>query len=681
MLYKNRKNHATYFIAMLTSVVLIILIIFTFITKTLYIADSKKMLTDIYINSIYDFQDKTLSKFSFSVNQLNKYSSQITKSNEFKDIYTQNTSDEQMIIYNNYLRQYCSLTNSKYIGIYDKRTERFLYPASSPVDIKILENSIEQYNNGFSFFSQESDGAEITYTTNTYTGFIIVFLLSQNFFDEIYQSTENYSTYLFWNGSLVYSVGPDTEKYDIAYVNKQFMSAKSMSGSQWIDDVLYVCRKSSNYSQISAVPNTLLTSYFSHTLNKINRILYLLLTVSATISLSFFWLYGKIFKKNFAYNSSNASKMLSNTLKHAFTEEYIPPEDMNLLKNELSGYTHFRCIVMQCDNLKVIQKENTPSDISYMFSRVKSVCCEKLSPSKAFISQIHSDCICIIAASHTPTANYMDSVAQIQEFTEKTFALTFTYTISEEITDAENIANICRNVYNQKEERFFMGFKAIIQCETLNTSDKIEYPHELERSIISYLDANNIEDCYNDIERFICAIHECRAVTAREYILQLTFALIKDSEYIKKKNSIGYEFIHKMAECETIDKCINMIATIIPIFDIPVTNNETSFLQLILNLIENEYSNPELDLNFIAEQLKLTPHYLGHKFQKLFGKTFSAHLAEYRIKKAKEMLIETNWKVAYIALKCGFNSTSYFIRIFKKYALISPSEYRKQYKL
>ena len=87
MLFKVHNKQSTLFIGILTSIVLVILILFTFIAKKLYISDSKKLLSDIYIDSIHSVQDKTISNLTFSVNQLNKFSNQITKTNEFKELY------------------------------------------------------------------------------------------------------------------------------------------------------------------------------------------------------------------------------------------------------------------------------------------------------------------------------------------------------------------------------------------------------------------------------------------------------------------------------------------------------------------------------------------------------------------------------------------------------------------
>ena len=103
MLLKKHNKQNTFFVGMLTSIVLIILIIFTFIAKKLYIADSKKLLTETYIDSIYSVQDKTISSFNFSVNLLNKFSNQITKTGEFKELYKNKNSNTDILPYINYI--------------------------------------------------------------------------------------------------------------------------------------------------------------------------------------------------------------------------------------------------------------------------------------------------------------------------------------------------------------------------------------------------------------------------------------------------------------------------------------------------------------------------------------------------------------------------------------------------
>ena len=69
-----------------------------------------------------------------------------------------------------------------------------------------------------------------------------------------------------------------------------------------------------------------------------------------------------------------------------------------------------------------------------------------------------------------------------------------------------------------------------------------------------------------------------------------------------------------------------------------------------------------------------------HNFKEYTGKTVNEYLTEYRIYIAKQLLEDTEKSILEIALECGFNEASYFIRIFKRQTGISPLKYRGQNK-
>lgn len=65
-------------------------------------------------------------------------------------------------------------------------------------------------------------------------------------------------------------------------------------------------------------------------------------------------------------------------------------------------------------------------------------------------------------------------------------------------------------------------------------------------------------------------------------------------------------------------------------------------------------------------------------FTKIIGQTPNKYLTHYRIAKSCKLLNETNRSINEIADNCGFQSTSYFIAVFKKKIGVSPQKYRKQ---
>ena len=91
------------------------------------------------------------------------------------------------------------------------------------------------------------------------------------------------------------------------------------------------------------------------------------------------------------------------------------------------------------------------------------------------------------------------------------------------------------------------------------------------------------------------------------------------------------------------------------------------------------YSNPDLSLEEIAENLKIAPNYLSTIFSKNLGIKLFEYVNEYRLEKSIELLLHTDKTVNEISTECGFGSSRNYIRIFKKYKDNTPGAYRKQH--
>ncbi len=82
-------------------------------------------------------------------------------------------------------------------------------------------------------------------------------------------------------------------------------------------------------------------------------------------------------------------------------------------------------------------------------------------------------------------------------------------------------------------------------------------------------------------------------------------------------------------------------------------------------------------LDEMADYTGISKQHLIHVCKKSYNRTPIEYLNEYRVEKAKHLLSNTSTKIAEIGLKIGFNSNSYFARVFKQLTGITPSEYRE----
>ncbi|WP_108803740.1 AraC family transcriptional regulator [Aquimarina sp. Aq107] len=83
----------------------------------------------------------------------------------------------------------------------------------------------------------------------------------------------------------------------------------------------------------------------------------------------------------------------------------------------------------------------------------------------------------------------------------------------------------------------------------------------------------------------------------------------------------------------------------------------------------------------IANKLSVSQRYLSDTLKKETGKTSTEHLHLYLINEAKNILLNPSKSISEVAYELGFEYPPYFSRLFKNKEGISPSEYRKKYKM
>ena len=84
----------------------------------------------------------------------------------------------------------------------------------------------------------------------------------------------------------------------------------------------------------------------------------------------------------------------------------------------------------------------------------------------------------------------------------------------------------------------------------------------------------------------------------------------------------------------------------------------------------------KLDLHAVAEEIGVSTWHLCKVIKKQTGTNFVDLLNKARIEGAKRLLVETNMKVYEVAEEVGYTDTTYFSKIFKKIASVTPNEYR-----
>lgn len=105
-------------------------------------------------------------------------------------------------------------------------------------------------------------------------------------------------------------------------------------------------------------------------------------------------------------------------------------------------------------------------------------------------------------------------------------------------------------------------------------------------------------------------------------------------------------------------------------------NNVPSNIVSAMAWIKNHYYR-HFDVTELADYIGYNADYLSTVFKKHTGFSVIQYTNKIRIKAAKIFLSDFGTSVKETAYSCGFTDDKYFIRVFKQYEGITPSEYRK----
>ena len=106
---------------------------------------------------------------------------------------------------------------------------------------------------------------------------------------------------------------------------------------------------------------------------------------------------------------------------------------------------------------------------------------------------------------------------------------------------------------------------------------------------------------------------------------------------------------------------------------------DDKFLHKLEILVAKLYTEPDLDISLLANELAMSERQLQRKIKVILGTTPNNFIKEFRLKKAQELLGK-GAQIGRIALDVGFSSQTYFGRCFKENFGCTPSQYQQKIK-
>ncbi len=107
----------------------------------------------------------------------------------------------------------------------------------------------------------------------------------------------------------------------------------------------------------------------------------------------------------------------------------------------------------------------------------------------------------------------------------------------------------------------------------------------------------------------------------------------------------------------------------------PGRGDDRERIRAMLRFIEANYDRP-VSLAEIAAAANIGAREANRCFRRQLDATPFEYLLDYRLERARRLLLSTNLSVTEAGLRCGFQSSSYFGKLFREKTGLSPLEYR-----
>lgn len=104
--------------------------------------------------------------------------------------------------------------------------------------------------------------------------------------------------------------------------------------------------------------------------------------------------------------------------------------------------------------------------------------------------------------------------------------------------------------------------------------------------------------------------------------------------------------------------------------------DEEGYFKRAVAFIRHNYSYP-IQVSEIADYVGIDRTYLYRIFMHQAGVSPKQYLSRYRLEEAKEMLVQTEYRITEIAYSCGYHDSSSFCRHFQKETKTAPARYRR----
>ncbi|WP_337100515.1 helix-turn-helix transcriptional regulator [Paenibacillus sp. YIM B09110] len=392
----------------------------------------------------------------------------------------------------------------------------------------------------------------------------------------------------------------------------------------------------------------------------------------------------------------NSSYTIRQNVLHKLVQiqEFDPQVQLDKLRRADISFDFtkpYLLIYLRIDQFEKLKKHNSKDLLTYKFA-IMNIATEVCSKNFSVDSiELEDDSILMLLNVADPAFAESEPLHAMLSEVQAACLEYIHIGISVAVTPITDDPHQLHAMYKQAKEasfhRFFQGRSAVIETESLQFSEGVDYsfPVGKEKRMIDALIAGKTDEAKSLFTEIIGETAPYPIRVVHSAATHMTVALGNMLKEIERNGSLQLGFnaelaVPKIEDFETLEEMTEAYFTFFDLLKSKLvekrSGKQEDLIRKITHLIETHFNDPNLSLNFVADELNMSSYHISRVYRQQTLTTIVDMINHVRMEKAKELLTTTEYSVSDIAEKTGYTSSSYFHRMFKKIYGVTPSEFR-----
>ena len=233
---------------------------------------------------------------------------------------------------------------------------------------------------------------------------------------------------------------------------------------------------------------------------------------------------------------------------------------------------------------------------------------------------------------------------------------------------------------------YFKGKRFVLETQIKEELVKKEFNTALFTSELNGLDIEACKSLLFDYFKEVKVQQEYDEYSFKRFCQNIIYNLINTIGHLGfQVNTLNEE---KIRFFRTIDRSIyfeeivtlmeKVFEKVMMLMNSQIEQRNSIILNKIIQYVEKHYSE-EITLSEIADNIHINYYYLSAYFKNQTSENLTAYINKVRVEKAKILLQDGDLSIAEVSSLVGFSEHNYFSKVFKKYALMTPTSYRRKH--